>query len=171
MGDPDAPVHVVEYSNFTCSHCANFFVESETMFIQDYVKTGKVYFTYIPYVSPQDTSGFKAAETAFCAGDQGKFWDMHDVLFSNFNFYVQNNGFSQRSLDLMAENVGLDMDALAACLDAGAYRDTILDAANAGTNAGVSGTPTFLVNGVAVVGNDPQGLIREIELALASTAE
>ena len=171
MGDPDAPVQVVEYANFTCSHCANFSVESQSLIIQDYIKTGKVYFTYQPFVSTQDASGFRAAEAAFCASDQGKFWDMHDAIFYNFEYAVRSNGFSQRSLDMMAEHIGLDMNAFGACMNAGTYKDTINNALTAGRQAGISVTPTFLVNGAAVVGDDPQSLIREIESALASAGE
>jgi protein-disulfide isomerase len=167
MGDPNAPVHVIEYANFTCSHCANFVLDSEPMIIEEYIKTGKVYFTYIPYVGLQDPEGFRAAEAAFCAADQGRFWDMHDVIFSNFDFYIQNRGFSRRSLDTMAETLGLDMDTFGTCMDDNVKRDAILNLATAGSQAGISVTPSFFINGVSVIGDDPQSIIREIELALA----
>jgi protein-disulfide isomerase len=171
MGDPNAPVQVTEYANFTCSHCANFYAESEAAIIEEYIKTGKVHYTYQPYVSPQDVDGFRAAEAAFCAGDQGSFWDMHGSIFANFDFYVQNAGISRRSLDTLAQQLGLDMDAFSTCMDDNVHQETINNATAEGGAVGVTGTPTFFVNGTAVVGDDPQGLIREIELALASATE
>ena len=71
IGDPNAPVKVVEFSNFGCSHCRTFALEKEEQFVKDYVETGKVYFTYSVFQFNEDLT-LKASEAAYCAGEQNR---------------------------------------------------------------------------------------------------
>ena len=97
LGDPNAPVKVVNYSSFACSHCYNFFTESEALFIENYVKTGLVNYTYQPYHSDPNRLETQAAHAAMCAGEQGAFWDLHDMAFAN-----SATGYTRSNLDDMA---------------------------------------------------------------------
>ena len=82
MGDPNAPVKVEEYGDFQCPACRIFHESQEGQLIEKYIKTGLVYFTYTPFSFIGDES-VKAAEAAYCAADQGKFWEYHDMLYAN----------------------------------------------------------------------------------------
>jgi protein-disulfide isomerase len=140
-GDPNAPVVVEEFSDFQCSHCLTFWRESEARLLNDYVNAGKVYFKYtsFPVISPE--SG-PIAQAAYCAMDQGMFWEYHDLLFANYEL-----GFARTRLDGYAEHLKLDLNTFEECLDSGKYAQAIEDDANRAQAAGVTGTPTFLVNG------------------------
>jgi len=144
IGDPNAPVTIIEYSDFQCPFCGRFARETEPLLIRDYVETGKVrliYRTFGDWIGPES---LRAAEAAYCAGDQGKFWEFHDVLF--YNQHGENQGaFSRERIDMMAQMLGLDMDAFGKCLDSHKYRQQAMQDLKDGQAAGVKGTPSFLV--------------------------
>ncbi len=115
-----------------------------------YVKEGKVRFVYRDYAFLGEEST-KSAEAARCAGDQEKFWDYHDYLFTHQN--GENHGaFSNPNLKSFAKTLGLDESKFNQCLDSQKYAKAVADEAAAGTKAGVSGTPKgfILVNGKVV---------------------
>ena len=180
-GDPNAPIKIEEFSDFQCPVCARFYQDIEPELIQTYVATGTVYFVYRSmgeFIGPESVA---AAEAAYCAGDQNKFWEMHDTIFANHS--GENVGdYTNRRLKSFAETIGLDMGEFNSCLDGGKYRDEVNQDAVDGRAAGVTGTPSFLltytVNGEtktrflpgAYPVNDPSletDFKREIEAALA----
>lgn len=168
MGDPNAPVRVEEFSDFQCLYCRLFTEEQESNIVENYVKTGKVYFVYTPFsiLDGQDQNGESkaAAQAAYCAADQGRFWEYHDILFANQN--GENIGdFSDQRLIAFAETLGLDVPTFKSCYNAGQYRQQVLDDLARGRGLGVSATPTFVVNGTLVVGYT--GLDQAIEAELA----
>lgn len=168
MGDPNAPIKVEEFSDFQCPYCRLFADEEETAIIDKYVNTGKVYFTYTSF-SFLDGNGLdgeskSAAQAAYCAADQGKFWEYHDILFANQN--SENAGdFADKRLIAFAEKLGLDMDEFRGCFNGNTYRQQVLDDLARGRSLGVSATPTFFVNGTKVQGY--VGLTEAIEAELA----
>ena len=90
LGDPNAPIKIEEFSDFQCPYCQNFHDQTEALLVEQYVNTGKVYFTYrsMGNFLSQNIGGGKtesqdAALAAYCAGDQNKFWDMQAYLFAN----------------------------------------------------------------------------------------
>jgi len=165
IGDPNAPVTLEVYSSFSCIHCKNFAVDTEHQVIDNYVKTGQVYYIYRSFNDPRGPIGI-ASQAAYCAGDQGKFWEMHDIIFANFS----QAGYSVKQLNAMAETIGLDSELFNTCLDSEKYVDTIYEDASLGRDAGITGTPSFTLNGVlAVEGNrDFAGMQLAIEAALAN---
>jgi protein-disulfide isomerase len=164
IGDPNAPVKLEVFSSFSCIHCKNFAVDTEHQVIENYVKTGQVYYIYRAFNDPRGAVGV-ASQAAYCAGDQGKFWEMHDIIFANFS----QTGYSVNELRNMAELIGLDTDVYDTCLDTEKYVDAIIDDATIGREAGVTGTPSFTINGVmAIEGNrDFAGIQLAIEAELA----
>lgn len=163
MGDPNAPVKVEEYSDFQCPYCGAFAKNVEPGIVEKYVATGKVHFTYIPYsfIGPESV---RAAEAAFCAADQGLFWQFHDVLFNSQA--GENNGtFSDSNLILLAQKAGLKMTEFRPCFDNGKYRQQVQDDLKQGQDRGVTGTPYFFVNGKGPI--DQTQLISTIDAALA----
>lgn len=168
MGDPDAPVKVVEFSDFLCPYCRQFFLQTEQPLVEDYVATGKVYFVYRTlgdWLGPESQA---SAEAVYCAGDQGRFWEYHDLLFAN-----QGNGsFSPDRLRAFAQALDLDEEAFSACLSGAKYRDQVRQDLADGLQAGVRGTPSFLINGKLVAGAQSYAMFRqEIEAALAEAGD
>ena len=144
VGDPDAPVTIIEYSDFQCPFCGRFARETEPLILQNYVVTGKVrmiYRTFGDWIGPES---LLAAEAAYCAGDQGKFWDFHDILF--YNQHGENEGaFSRPRIETMAKMLGLNMDQFNQCLDSHKYQKQAMQDLQDGKAAGVKGTPSFVI--------------------------
>jgi protein-disulfide isomerase len=138
-GDPTAPVAIIVYSDFLCPACGKFARETLPAIDGQYVKTGKVLlaFRHFPIASPH-LLAFKAAEAATCAGRQGKFWEMHDLLFQN------QQPRDEDELRQLAKRVVSDAEAFAQCLNGRAARDVQLDAGG-GLALGFSATPALLI--------------------------
>jgi len=154
MGDPNAPVKIIEYSDFQCPYCAQFTVDTEQKLIDAYIATGKVYFEYHSFGDFIGAESARAAEAAYCAGDQNKFWEMHDIIFANQS--GENAGhFSDKYLTALAQKVGLDMGQFKDCFDNGKHADTVKQDGVAARQAGVKATPSFVVNGELVEGALP----------------
>lgn len=164
MGDPNAPVTVEEFSDFQCPFCRQFTTESEDEFVKSYVETGKVYFTYTPF-SFLGPESLQAAEAAYCAMDQGKFWDFHDIIFDNQA--GENSGaLSDAKLKDFAAQLKLDTNAFNQCFDRGKYEQQVNTNLEYGRGKGVNATPYFLVNGEQLV--DMNGLVNAVEAALGN---
>ena len=163
IGDPNAPVVIEEFFSFLCIHCRNFSDESFNRLVEDYVYTGQVYYVSRSFATPTDPAGV-AAQSAYCAGDQDKYFQMHDIIFANFS----NTGYTQNELEAMAEQIGLNMDEYNQCVQSGKYADAITEDLTAGSEAGITGTPSFLINGaLAVVGNREYTFFQQqIDIAL-----
>jgi protein-disulfide isomerase len=150
MGDPNAPIKVEEFSDFQCPYCAKFHEETEKQIVDAYVATGKVYFIYRSFGNFIGPESKAAAEAAYCAGDQNKYWDYHDILFANQT--GENVGaYSDRRLQAFAESLSLDVDAFNSCFKSGKHADRVEQDYQDGAAAGVTGTPafylTYMVNG------------------------
>ncbi len=158
IGDPAAPVKVVEYSDFNCVHCKNFWADQTDQLLADYVDTGKVNFQYVPFSFISPTS-FTAAEAAYCAMDQNMFWQYHDYIFANYGAE-----FTSPMLKAIAQAVGLDMSTFNSCYNSGKYKLKVQQDVQAGQGQGVNSTPTFFVNGEKT---DSVNLFAMIEKALS----
>lgn len=151
-GNPDAPIRIDEYSDFQCPYCRIFFEETESQIMESYVADGTVYFVYNSFgdfIGPESAA---AAEAAYCAGDQEKFWEMHDIIFANQTGENVGN-YTDRRLSAFAEKIGLDMDQFNSCYNGGDHRDRVNQDAKNATIAGIKATPSFVltytVNGAA----------------------
>ncbi len=173
IGNPDAPVKVDVWEDFQCPACARYSENVEKLIIQNYVETGKVYYTFRHFPFLDDRSATKesdqAANASMCAGEQGRFWDYHDMLFANWN--GENQGaFSDKRLIAYADALGLKMSDFKTCLNENRYRKQIEQDTADGVAIGVSGTPSVFVNGQQVTpGYIPsyEELSRVIEAALS----
>ena len=139
LGKPDAPVTVIEFSDYQCPFCQRFSATTLPALRKDYIDTGKVRYVFRDFpldsIHPQAR---KAAEAGHCAGEQGKYWEMHDALFKNRALMVDNlKGF--------ARDLGLNVDAFNTCLDEGKYANVVSEHQAAGSAVGVTGTPSFFV--------------------------
>jgi protein-disulfide isomerase len=184
-GDPNAPVQIVEYADYQCPYCRLFHEQTEPQIMQEYVDTGKVYYTYRSFgnwvsdgAGGGNTESQDAAAAAYCAGDQGKFWEYHDLLFANQN--GENAGdFSRRRLEAFASQLGLDSTTFNSCLSGGKYASQVqqdgvdglaaIKASPAYDPTQGYGTPTFFVNGTMIAGAASFSSFQQaIEAALAT---
>jgi len=166
MGDPNAPVKVEEFSDFQCPGCLFFFINGEPTLVRQYVETGKVQFTYTPlaFLGVESTM---AATAAYCAAEQNRFWDYHDMLFANQT--GENVGdFAERRLIAFADHLDLDTRAFRSCYRENEYEQNLMENTARGDQVSVAQTPSFLVNGELV---EAQGLFQAIEAALTGTSE
>ncbi|HET7011032.1 MAG TPA: thioredoxin domain-containing protein [Anaerolineales bacterium] len=159
LGPDDAPVTIIEFSDFNCPYCRRFHVETFPGLMEAY--EGKIRFVYrdFPITSAESSV---AAQAANCAGRQGKYWEFHDALFSG------SLGLSRDAYQGYAGQLGMDVTALNACLDSGDELAEVQSDARAASQLGVTGTPTFFVNGLPLVGAQPMeqfSLLIEGELA------
>ena len=155
MGVPNAPVKIVEFSDYQCPFCERFSTDTEPSLIESYISTGKVHFTYRStgnWVSQNINSGLTesedAAEAAYCAGDQGKYWEMHDMIFANV-LGEDVGSFTDRRLSAIAEKTGLDMTQYEECYSSNKYREEVVKDGQDALAAGVQGTPSFVLKKLA----------------------
>ena len=140
MGDKDAKVTLVEFTDYQCPFCGRAYRQTYPPVVAEYVKTGKVRYVLHDYPLAQlHPNAFKAAEAARCAGDQGKYWEMHDRLFGD------QKALDEKGLEASAQALGLDMKQFQQCLDTGKYKAEIDSEIQAGRKLGVTGTPTFFI--------------------------
>lgn len=148
MGDPNAPVKVVEFADYQCPACANYALGLEPTIVQNYVATGQVYYTVSPFNFLGEES-FHAGEAAYCANDQGKFWEYRDILLANYN--GENGGaYNDKRLIAFAGKIGLDSKTFEECFASKKYEQKVLDDNTYAKSQGVTGTPSFLVNGTVI---------------------
>jgi protein-disulfide isomerase len=171
MGKADAPVTLIEFSDYQCPFCRRFFNDTLPALKAEYVDTGKVRYVFRDY--PLDRihpKARKAAEAARCVGEQGKYWQMHDLLFQN------QQALEVENLKEYARRLHVDAAAFDACLDGGKYSAEIQKDFDEGGAAGVRGTPGFFIGktrpdntieGVPMSGAQPVAVFRrEIEKLL-----
>jgi len=140
LGREDAPVTIVEFSDYQCPFCKKHFTGAFAALKASYIDTGKVRYFFRDFpIDSIHPYARKAAEAAHCARDQGKFWEMHDVMFNNQGALKADN------LRDFARTMQLDLDAFNTCLDSGKYAKSVETDVAAGSAAGVTGTPGFFI--------------------------
>ena len=155
IGNPDAPITIIEFSDFQCPFCARFHVQTLPLILEEYIDEGKVNLVFRDFpIQSIHPNAFPASVAAECANEQGKFREMHDKLFDN-----QNQWNRQQTADAVlmfnqyAEEIKLDQEKFESCLSNGKYIDEIKKDLEDGRDYGVSGTPGFFI------GNDKIGYV------------
>ncbi|MFO7588726.1 MAG: thioredoxin domain-containing protein [Gemmatimonadota bacterium] len=153
-GPEDAPVTIVEFSDFECPFCLRIHPTLQRV-MEEYEGRVRLVYRQFPLTSIHPNA-WKAAEASLCANDQGKFWELHDAMFA------QPGGLDVASLKVKAADLGLDTEAFAACLDSGERADQVAADFEAGQDLGVSGTPALFINGRYLTGAQPFEVIARI---------
>lgn len=157
MGDPNAPITIIEYSTHLCGHCVRFHQETLPLIIEKYIKTGQV--KLIHKVFPP----LELGQAVLCAYEQEKYLDYNAYLFEHA---LELKGVDD--LKIFAANLGLETEQFNQCLDSKKYEAIAQKWYDEGQQAGVTGTPTFFINDQKIVGNLPyEEFERVIEQELA----
>lgn len=170
IGEPDAPVVIVEYTDFQCPFCSRHFQQTFPAIVEQYVNTGLVRYVFKDFplnsIHPQAA---KAAEAARCAGDQEQYVEMHDLLFAN-----QQEWSGKDPINIFvgyAEQLGLDSDSFSECLTSGQYEAAVNGDLQEGIGFGVTGTPAFFLNGYPLSGAQPLSVFQQAIESLLAEAE
>ena len=143
LGNPNAPITMVEFGDYQCTFCSKFFHETENSIITNYIKTGKVKILFKDYIILGQDS-INAANAAHCANDQKLFWEYHSMLYNNWA--GENTGWADLAhLHEFANTLGLDMDVFSTCMSDLKWNELVNLSNKDGQKLGVSGTPTFFV--------------------------
>ena len=162
-GPADAPILMIEFSDFNCPYCGRFARETLPQLLDAY--EGKIQFVYRDFPILGDSS-LRAAIASECAEDQGAYWAYHDLLFANQRIFDDK-------LVQFAEESNLDTELFTSCQNDPAFRDEVLADYAEAQRLGASGTPTFFINGRLVVGAQPFAAFAAVideELAAAESA-
>lgn len=171
LGNPDAPVTVVEFADYQCQFCTKVFLETEPQIREAYINTGKVRWVMRDYVATYHTKGDEAAIAAQCAGLQNKYWEMHDKLFSNSysgdTWSEMGDEDASTRFRIYASGIGLNMGQFNRCFDNRQFESEINEDRADGFSAGVTGTPTFLIGNdksgfTKVVGSQPYAVFKQV---------
>ena len=145
LGDPNAPITLVEFGDYQCYFCNQFFHTTEDNLFKNYVETGKVKVIFKDFTIIGADS-VTAAHAAHCADDQGKFWDYHDALYDHWT--GENNGWaSSENLLQFAREVGLDIDEFSNCMLDSKHTSIIVNSNQDAKDLGLTGTPAFFIIG------------------------
>ena len=154
MGDPEAPVTIVEYTDYQCPFCQRHSQQTIPQLITEMIETGRVY--YIMKDFPLDNlhpNARTAAAAARCAGEQALYWEMHDAIFDSQTSWAE--GDAAPVLAGLAAELGLDIDSYTECVESNKYADAVQANLEEGSQLGVTGTPAFFINGFPVSGAQP----------------
>ncbi len=158
LGPENAKVTIVEFSDYQCPFCRSFWRETLQEIKKEYIDSGKsVKFVYRDFPLSIHPLAQKYAETAECAGDQEKYWQMHDKIFAKQDDLGQGTISSYDTDDIKgwAGELGLNVSEFSQCLDSNKYAEEVRRDFNDGAALGVGGTPTFFINGIPLVGAQP----------------
>jgi protein-disulfide isomerase len=188
VGDEDAPVTIIAFSDFQCPYCKQMYEDVFPILQEHYLNTGKVRLVHrdLPLVEAGHAWSQKAAEAGECADDQGKFWEMATLLFANQQLLntlqVQVNEPSKNTVTLtlndqqvfidltdaitlikkLATQTGIDVNQFNACLDGAKQQGEVLKDKNDALKANIQATPTFIINGKRVEGAVPFDTLRAV---------
>ena len=163
IGNPNAPITVLEWGDYQCTFCYRFHESSLNIILTEYVDAGKVKLVFkdFPLNGPDS---ILAAEASYCAEDQGKYWEYHDELYTNWA--GERTGWvNYDSLNKFAKSVELDIEQFTSCLTDHKYRQKVLELEKFGREIGIDATPSFLIFNdekiIKIRGNQPIDAFRQ----------
>ena len=154
-GNHDAPITIIEFSDFQCPFCARFHVQTLPLLLEEYINSGKVKLVYRDFpIQTSHPNAVPAAVAAECANEQGTYWEFHDKLFENQNQWNRIEAMEAITVfNQYASELGLNEDQFNSCLSDGKYLDEVRNDLNDGREYGITGTPGFFI------GNEKIGFV------------
>ena len=163
------PIKVVEFSDFGCGYCRRFHIERFPTLMADYVETGKVQWKYVTFASGMFPNGRAAALAGECAGEQGHFAPMSDLLYQRQPEW-RSEPDPADVFEALAVEAGADARQYRECVAEDRPAERLRSGFLAGARLGVRGTPTFIVNGIPLVGDQPLSVWAEVFTAIGAAA-
>jgi protein-disulfide isomerase len=155
LGSEDAPITIIEFSDYECPYCRQWHTEVYSQLLDTYGDQIRFVYRDFPLESIH-ANAIPAAQAANCAFEQDNFWDYHDKLFS------MELGLSPDAYLEYASQLGLDEEQFQECIDSGRYQEEVQSDFEFAANLGVRSTPTFFINGIAVVGAQPFEIFEQV---------
>ena len=155
LGPQDAPITIVEFTDYECPFCRKWHAEVFPKLMEAYPDQVRLVYRDFPLTSIH-VNAQPAAEAANCANEQGAFWDFTDKL------YRMEQGLSAQAYEVYASQLDLDAQAFKDCLESGRYKEEIQSDFDFAANLGVRSTPTFFINGIAIVGAQPFEVFQQV---------
>lgn len=155
IGPENAPIVIVEFSDFQCPFCKRFFDETYQQLLTAYPDKIRFVFRHLPLTSIHPEA-FPSAEASMCANDQNSFWEFHDKVFEN------QDKLGRELYMQIANGLNLDMTEFENCIKTGKFKAMVQQDSDFAVNMGVKSTPTFFINGLAVVGAQPIEAFKQI---------
>ncbi|MEW5828550.1 MAG: DsbA family protein [Chloroflexota bacterium] len=154
-GPEDAEIVIVEFSDYQCPYCTKWHQEVYKQLLAEYPDQIRFVYRNFPLTSIHPDA-MEAAQAALCAGDQGAYWDYHDKLFG------AAYGLGMDAYQQYARELGLDAQSLVDCIESAKYEEYVLADMDFAINLGINSTPTFFINGLAVVGAQPLNVFKQV---------
>ena len=146
LGDPLAPITIVEFGDYQCHQCYNWFHNTKPMIMRDYIETGKANLVFVDFAFLGKDSP-KAAQATYCADDQNMYWEYHNSLYTSQESKIDSGWASSERLKAFAFNLNLDMELFNECLDSEKYSKRVQYNSQQARDNGVRGTPGFFIVG------------------------
>ena len=164
-GNLDAPITIIEFGDYQCHQCKNWFHNTKPAIFENYIDTGKAKLIFVDLAFLGRDSPI-AAQASYCAEDQGAYWEYHDLLYTSQQ-EIDDGWANKERLRAFAFNLGLDMELFNSCLDSGKYQKRVQTNIAESQKQGATGTPTFVIvapNGQQqkIVGAQPYSVFQSI---------
>lgn len=144
LGSPTASITIIEFGDYQCHQCYNWFHNTKPAIFENYIDTGKANLIFVDLaILGRDSP--KAAAATYCAEEQGVYWEFHDLLYTSQESQIDNGWASPERLKAFAFSLGLDMDLFDNCLDSGKFLKRVQFNTNEAKKQGATGTPTFII--------------------------
>ena len=166
LGNPSAQITIVEFGDYQCHQCYNWFHNTKPVVFQNYIDTGKANFVFMDLAFLGMDSP-KAAQASYCAEDQGKYWEYHNQLYTAQESQIDNGWVNSERLKAFAFSLGLDMDLFEDCFDSGKYTKRVQYNIAEAKKLDANGTPTFFIIGPdgqqqKLVGAQPYSVFQQV---------
>jgi len=146
LGDPSAPITIIEFGDYQCHACYNWFHTHKPAIYENYIATGKANLVFVDLAFLGHDSPI-AAQASYCAEDQGMYWEYHDLLYNSQESKIDNGWANSERLKAFAFNLDLDMTLFESCLDSGKYSKRVQYNIGEAKKHGARATPTFIIVG------------------------
>ena len=144
LGDISAPITIVEFGDYQCHQCYNWFHNTKPAITKEYIETGKANLVFVDLAFLGRDSPI-AAQASYCAEDQEMYWEYHDLLYTSQESQIDNGWANSQRLKAFAFSLGLDMELFESCLDSGKFNKRVQFNINEAKKQGATGTPTFII--------------------------
>ena len=163
IGNPSSPISILEWGDYQCTFCYRFHTSSFNVILDEYINSGRANFVFKDFPLNGPDSVF-AAEAAYCAEDQGKYWQYHDELYTNWGG-ERTGWITVDSLNKFATTVDLEINKFNSCINEHKYRQRVLELEKFGKEIGIDATPSFLIFNnekiIKIRGNQPVDVFRK----------